>query len=285
MNLHDWAAVGEIVSGVGVILSLIYLARQIGQSTRQIEEQARAQRLSRIDAVETSLAKLRDFLMRDSAVAELWLRTLREYSELTEVEQIRGRAMLQEYFFMWSNEFDRRPALRENQDLEDMRHNMAAAGGSSGCRDWWGPGRGCYRKNVQGLSMKLQATRRQSTPNRLLKKSSPGLFHPSRAAPTRLARASHGYHPGIARVQRCISRSVFEPAVHCRHNRLLFQRPLMEHVVFHVRQRWPQASRVAANRSMCRDTLPDTFYLVVPLRRKGFAANVLPCFALRGRQR
>ncbi|MFT5099283.1 MAG: hypothetical protein ACI8Z1_003710 [Candidatus Azotimanducaceae bacterium] len=34
MDIQDWAAIGEIISGVGVVISLTYLALQVRQNTR-----------------------------------------------------------------------------------------------------------------------------------------------------------------------------------------------------------------------------------------------------------
>ena len=36
MSIQDWAAIGEIVGAIAVIVTLIYLATQIRQNTRQI---------------------------------------------------------------------------------------------------------------------------------------------------------------------------------------------------------------------------------------------------------
>jgi hypothetical protein len=41
MNLQDWGAIGEVVGALGVIVTLIYLAKQIRQNTHAMEEARR----------------------------------------------------------------------------------------------------------------------------------------------------------------------------------------------------------------------------------------------------
>ena len=38
MTLQDWGAIGEVVGALAVVVTLIYLAKQIGQNTRAMEE-------------------------------------------------------------------------------------------------------------------------------------------------------------------------------------------------------------------------------------------------------
>ena len=38
MNLQDWGAIGEVVGALAVVITLIYLAKQIGQNTHAMEE-------------------------------------------------------------------------------------------------------------------------------------------------------------------------------------------------------------------------------------------------------
>ena len=37
MTLQDWGAIGEVVGALAVVVTLIYLAKQIGQNTRAID--------------------------------------------------------------------------------------------------------------------------------------------------------------------------------------------------------------------------------------------------------
>jgi secreted Zn-dependent insulinase-like peptidase len=64
MNLQDWGAIGEVVGALGVIVTLIYLAKQIRQNTHAMEE---ARRLAlaqtyqmRSDALQAMLVQAAD---------------------------------------------------------------------------------------------------------------------------------------------------------------------------------------------------------------------------------
>ena len=47
MTLEQWASIGEIVASLGVVVSLIYVARQLGQNTALMRINASAERLQR----------------------------------------------------------------------------------------------------------------------------------------------------------------------------------------------------------------------------------------------
>jgi len=42
MTIQDWGAIGELVGGVAVIVTLIYLALQVRQNTRQFSRSVEA---------------------------------------------------------------------------------------------------------------------------------------------------------------------------------------------------------------------------------------------------
>ena len=42
MSIQDWAAIGEIVGAIAVLVTLIYLTAQIRQNTRQIRSEGHA---------------------------------------------------------------------------------------------------------------------------------------------------------------------------------------------------------------------------------------------------
>jgi hypothetical protein len=57
MTLNDWAAVGSLVSSLGVIISLLYLARQIRQSERQARAGMSFGRTTRIVDINLAIAQ------------------------------------------------------------------------------------------------------------------------------------------------------------------------------------------------------------------------------------
>jgi hypothetical protein len=144
MSLQDWAAIGEIVSGIGVIVSLIYLAYQIGQNTKQMEEQARTQRLNALNTVEAAFTRFRENSIRDPQVASLWRRARLDYGVLTDDEKVQAGAMFSEFFWIWANDFQRGAEIDDASGVAGKRHNIGGVARSAGCRAWWEVNRSYY---------------------------------------------------------------------------------------------------------------------------------------------
>jgi len=84
MSIQDWGAIGEIIGGVGVIVTLLYLAAQIRQNTKQVASASLQALSSRVEARMMANATNAEF-------AEL-LQRWRDGEELTEVELSRANS-------------------------------------------------------------------------------------------------------------------------------------------------------------------------------------------------
>ena len=85
MSIQEWAAFAEIVAAIAVVITLVYLSTQIRQSSHSIQNStswAITQALFEINGRESS----------DGEFTELWLRGLKSYEDLNDVEQERFRA-------------------------------------------------------------------------------------------------------------------------------------------------------------------------------------------------
>ena len=49
MTIQDWGALGEIIGALAVVASLVYLAVQIRQNSRQLAHSARAHEISTLE--------------------------------------------------------------------------------------------------------------------------------------------------------------------------------------------------------------------------------------------
>ena len=111
MTLSDLGSIGEFISSIGVIVTLIYLAIQLRQNTEVMRE---SQRIARVDAMTSK----NELIERSSAQAainpeilEIRLRAKKEgVRGLSELETARlmsweaARAMrLESQFFQWEN--------------------------------------------------------------------------------------------------------------------------------------------------------------------------------------
>jgi hypothetical protein len=93
MSIQDFGAIGDLIAAIGVVVSLFYLARQIRQSTKQIDENTKA---SRAAAVNTSLQLISDnriAIYSDEGTASIWHRGLDDPYSLDAVEKLRFRVI------------------------------------------------------------------------------------------------------------------------------------------------------------------------------------------------
>jgi hypothetical protein len=88
----DWTAVGVIASlggTVAVIVSVIYLAAQVRQNTRQVQEQVRAHHLESLSAVATKFSAFRLAVAGTNELADIWLRGNARLSALSATDRLR----------------------------------------------------------------------------------------------------------------------------------------------------------------------------------------------------
>ena len=138
MNWQAVGAVGELIGGIAVVLSLIYIAMQMRQNTRQIGENTLALQLASRDRAQQSFSRWRQ-LVGDSSMSDLYLRGCRDYEGLAAPERFRFGLVLQELFFAFEGMFQQvhvsvypRSAWEAAQGKE-----LCALLGQPGARAWF----------------------------------------------------------------------------------------------------------------------------------------------------
>jgi hypothetical protein len=91
LNIQDFAAIAEIVGAVAVVVSLIYLAIQIRQNTKQVEEHTRAVRAAALHASLSYGLDTRISVFTSGEVASIYARGLEDPGALNEMELLRFR--------------------------------------------------------------------------------------------------------------------------------------------------------------------------------------------------
>ena len=79
MSIQDWGAVGEIVGGVAVIATLLYLATQLRQTNKAI-------RSSSFHEVQNSWLHINGWLVTNESVARIWRIGIVDAEQLTDDE-------------------------------------------------------------------------------------------------------------------------------------------------------------------------------------------------------
>ena len=103
MNIQDLGAIGEMVSALAVVVSLVYLATQIRQGTRQIEENTNAVRASAVHSSLSFTFNNRAATFSDAGTAEIYFRGLNDFASLNELERDRFRLIITNVFDSFFN--------------------------------------------------------------------------------------------------------------------------------------------------------------------------------------
>lgn len=89
MNWDAIGAIGEIIGAIAVVVSLVYLAIQIRQNTQQISQGNEATRLAALERNIESSIRIRELLISNSEVAEIFQSGLRNYDALDNASKFR----------------------------------------------------------------------------------------------------------------------------------------------------------------------------------------------------
>lgn len=99
MRKPNWEAlstIAELIGAAGVVVSLVYVATEIRQNTRQVEEANRIERLAQLGGAFENFSRLRESAAESDDVARIWLSGVEAPGTLTAVERFRFEAMVGE---------------------------------------------------------------------------------------------------------------------------------------------------------------------------------------------
>jgi hypothetical protein len=130
MSLSDLASLGSFVSGVAVLISLIYLALQVRQTERNQQISIRHSRVSR--TVELHLA------LADPAMADAWLHGSGSAQKLTQTELSQFIHLCRAHFFHFEDSFyQREEGLLNDAAFETVVAGVRLLARSPGWRAAW----------------------------------------------------------------------------------------------------------------------------------------------------
>jgi hypothetical protein len=102
---QDLGSIGELISAIAVVLSLVYLAYQIRQNTSQIDQNTRAVRAAAIDSSISHAISARQAIFENQDVARIFLTGAADPEALSEEERLRYRLALYNALISLSNIF------------------------------------------------------------------------------------------------------------------------------------------------------------------------------------
>ena len=136
----SWEAIGtlaEVVGAAAVVVSLVYLAMQIRQNTRQVEEQGRAQRFSALGVLFDNWRNFRGKIISDPKVASIWRRGNEDPSQLDADDRVVFDLLMVD--LMWGFAANWMVGVDEGLGSylrDDIADNLLIYA-SPGFRSWW----------------------------------------------------------------------------------------------------------------------------------------------------
>ena len=100
MTLQDLGSIGELVSAIAVVASLVYLASQIRQNTRQIDENTKAAQAAAFDSSISHTFVARQMVIENEDVARIYREGGIDPEALSEDDRLRYRLIL--HNILWS---------------------------------------------------------------------------------------------------------------------------------------------------------------------------------------
>jgi len=97
MNWDAIGAVSEMIGALAVVMSLVYLAFQIRQNTKQLEQNERISIAASVSASATTYRENRQYIYTNAEVAEIHLKGLSDPEHLDEVERHRFRLLMSNF--------------------------------------------------------------------------------------------------------------------------------------------------------------------------------------------
>ena len=136
----NWEAIGtiaELIGAIAVVVSLVYLAVQIRQNTRQVEEQARGQRFMVLGALGDQWRGFRSNVVSSPEVAGIWRRGNGNLSSLSDDERTVFDLLMVEFF--WGIAYNWIMGVEDGLGeylRYEIKDNLLVYD-SRGLRDWW----------------------------------------------------------------------------------------------------------------------------------------------------
>ena len=161
MNWDAIGAIGENIGAIAVVASVIYLATQIKRQTTESKLAAtRDLSAKRVDAMKA--------VLNDEAVAEIYLRAIRDYESLKGVDRMRASSM----FHIWARNSEQEfihmgTGHADDPYLESVDHVMSnGMVVARGFRQWWQTTGQGFNKDFQDHVNELIAATEESLGSR-----------------------------------------------------------------------------------------------------------------------
>jgi len=137
MTMQDLGALGDIVGGIAVVASLIYLAIQIRQNTEQISQNVEAGRLAAFERNVESANRVRELLILNPEITDMFLAGARSFESLDRRDRFRFDQLMRNIMASFQGAFVRQQTLgTDPRGFEGTGHIIDSILRGPGVRAW-----------------------------------------------------------------------------------------------------------------------------------------------------
>ena len=143
MTLEQYAYLGEIFAALGVVASLIYVARQLGQNTAMMRVAASSESVERDHEIVAPI-------LQSQELAEVWMKGEAEFSTLGPAERTWLMFFERRAIVLWHHRFQlRRQHLVPDWSWHEQTWIIQNIGRRQAVREAWRAFRGAYEPAFQ----------------------------------------------------------------------------------------------------------------------------------------
>jgi hypothetical protein len=117
--LENLGNIGDFLGGIGVVITLIYLAVQIRQNTRQLRSDSAAAQTRSLEGTNTDISKWIGGIVAHRDVAELWAKGLNDIESLDATDRLRFDYLGMQLLQAWQAVY-RRTTHADDPELWDV---------------------------------------------------------------------------------------------------------------------------------------------------------------------
>jgi hypothetical protein len=160
LGVQDLGSIGELISAIAVVISLVYLASQIRQNTRQIDENTKAAQAAAFDSSISQTFVARQMIIENEDVAGIYLKGGSDPEALSDEDLLRYRLIMHNILWsLWNMQSQAQvgelSAETWNAQLETLRRIVD----SKGFEWFWASYSGEFGSSFQRVVAELQSER------------------------------------------------------------------------------------------------------------------------------
>jgi hypothetical protein len=143
MSLQDLGNIGDFLGGIGVVVTLIYLAGQIRHNTRSI-------RASAFQAAQRDVAAVLDGLAHDAELTRIYFDGNRDFESFSREDRRRYATIFTSILRRYENLLQQSRLGSLDPDLwEGLRHELRRVFAQRGTRAYWTKGQDAFNRELR----------------------------------------------------------------------------------------------------------------------------------------